>query len=84
MSSEIKSVIIGTGCFVPENIVPNDQFLQHRFYETDGRPILRENAEVISGQLAEMLFSINQGNGTLGKLLRDSAIAVDFSKTMVK
>ncbi len=41
-----------------------------------------ENAEIISGQLAEMLFSINQGNGTLGKLLKDSTIAGDFSQTM--
>ena len=48
MSSEIKSVIIGTGSFIPENIVPNDQFLQHQFYESDGVRILRENAEVIS------------------------------------
>jgi 3-oxoacyl-[acyl-carrier-protein] synthase III len=48
MSAEIKSVIIGTGSFVPENVIPNDQFLHHKFYETDGRPILRENAEVIS------------------------------------
>lgn len=48
MSSEIKSVIIGTGCFIPENIISNDQFLQHRFFESDGRPILRENAEIIS------------------------------------
>lgn len=48
MSSEIKSVIIGTGSFVPENIISNDQFLQHTFFESDGRPILRENSEVIS------------------------------------
>lgn len=48
MSSEIKSVIIGTGSFVPKNIISNDQFLQHKFFESDGRPILRENSEVIS------------------------------------
>ena len=48
MSSEIKSVIIGTGSYIPENIIPNDQFLHHTFFELDGRPILRENAEVIS------------------------------------
>ena len=48
MSSEIKSVIIGTGCFIPDNIVSNDQFLEHNFFESDGRRIMRENAEVIS------------------------------------
>ena len=41
-----------------------------------------ENAEIVSGQLAEMLFSINQGNGTLGKLLHDSAIASDIGETI--
>ncbi len=48
MNSQIKSVIIGTGCFVPENVVSNQEFLEHQFYESNGERILRENAEVIS------------------------------------
>jgi len=47
MSTNIKSVIIGTGSFIPANIIPNKEFSEHRFYEKNGEPILRENAEVI-------------------------------------
>lgn len=47
MSTRIKSVIVGTGSFVPDNIISNNDFLEHRFYEKNGEPILRDNAEVI-------------------------------------
>lgn len=40
------------------------------------------NAEIISQQLAEIMFNINSGNGTLGRLISDSAIAQDLSQTM--
>ncbi|MHB1177630.1 MAG: 3-oxoacyl-ACP synthase III family protein [Daejeonella sp.] len=48
MSTNIKSLIIGTGSFVPANIVLNDHFLHHSFYEKNGERILRENLEIIS------------------------------------
>ncbi len=48
MSSNIKSVIIATGSYVPLNIISNETFLHHQFYERDGELIMRENAEVIS------------------------------------
>lgn len=41
-----------------------------------------ENAEIISGQLAEILFDLNQGNGALGKLLKDTSIATNLDETM--
>lgn len=47
MSTRIKSVIVGTGSYVPVNIISNKDFLEHRFYEKNGEPILRENADVI-------------------------------------
>lgn len=47
MSIKIKSVIIGTGSFVPANIISNKAFSDHRFFEKNGEPILRENLEVI-------------------------------------
>lgn len=47
MSTSIKSIIVGTGSFVPVNIISNNDFLEHRFYEKNGEPILRENSEVI-------------------------------------
>jgi len=40
------------------------------------------NAEVISFQLAEIMVKINSGNGTLGRLIQDSTIADNLSKTM--
>jgi len=40
-------------------------------------------AEIISQQLAEIMFNINSGNGTLGRLIRDTTMAANFSETMV-
>lgn len=41
-----------------------------------------ENAAVITDQLAEIMYKINNGNGTLSRLLADSGIAQSLSKTM--
>ena len=41
------------------------------------------NAEIISQQLAEIMFNINSGNGTLGRLIQDSTIAKNFDETML-
>jgi phospholipid/cholesterol/gamma-HCH transport system substrate-binding protein len=41
------------------------------------------NAEIISEQLAEIMSKINNGNGTLGRLIQDSAIAENLNQTMV-
>jgi phospholipid/cholesterol/gamma-HCH transport system substrate-binding protein len=40
------------------------------------------NAEIISHQLAEIMYNINKGNGTLGRLIMDSTIAHNVDKTM--
>jgi phospholipid/cholesterol/gamma-HCH transport system substrate-binding protein len=40
-------------------------------------------AEVISKQLAEIMFKINSGEGTLGRLIQDTIIAENFDQTMV-
>ena len=40
-------------------------------------------AEVISKQLAEIMFKINSGEGTLGRLIQDTTIAENFDQTMV-
>jgi len=40
------------------------------------------NAEVISTDLANIIFNINSGKGVLGKLIQDSSIAQTFGKTM--
>jgi len=41
-----------------------------------------ENIEVITDELAMMLIHINEGQGTLGKLLIDDGVAEDMEKTM--
>jgi 3-oxoacyl-[acyl-carrier-protein] synthase-3 len=46
--SNIRSIIVGTGSYIPVNIVPNNHFLNHRFYEKNGELIERENSEIIS------------------------------------
>ncbi|MGB4774235.1 MAG: ketoacyl-ACP synthase III [Daejeonella sp.] len=48
MSANIKSIIIATGSYIPDNIISNEEFLHHQFYERDGKLITRENAEIIS------------------------------------
>ena len=41
------------------------------------------NAAIISQELAEIMFKINSGNGTLGRLIQDTTIANNLSQTMV-
>lgn len=41
-----------------------------------------QNAEVITDELALMLIGINQGEGTIGKLLNDDGVAENLEKTM--
>jgi phospholipid/cholesterol/gamma-HCH transport system substrate-binding protein len=45
--------------------------------------VTAENAEVISQQLAEIMFKVNSGDGTLGRLIQDTTIANNLSQTMV-
>lgn len=40
-------VFNGVGSFVPENVVPNEHFLQHEFYMEDGTPFEVSNEEII-------------------------------------
>jgi phospholipid/cholesterol/gamma-HCH transport system substrate-binding protein len=40
------------------------------------------NAEIISQQLAEIMYKINGGQGTLGRLIQDTAIAENLNQTI--
>ena len=44
--------------------------------------VTAENVEVITAELAEVMLSINRGEGTLGKLLQDSTIAYNIDQTI--
>src|SRR6476659_6515638 len=48
MSENIKSFISGTGKYIPNRIVKNEDFMAHSFFEKDGSPVLRNNTDVIS------------------------------------
>lgn len=41
------------------------------------------NAEIISQQLAEVMLKVNGGEGTLGRLIQDTAIAQNLNQTIV-
>ncbi|MCK9220903.1 MAG: MlaD family protein [Bacteroidales bacterium] len=45
--------------------------------------VTAENAEIISQNLAEIMYKINSGTGTLGRLIQDTTIAENFSETML-
>ncbi len=42
-----------------------------------------ENAEIITGQLAEIMVKINNGKGTLGRLIEDKTIAENLNQTII-
>lgn len=44
--------------------------------------VTAENAEIITEELAEIMIAINEGEGTLGRLIKDPKIAENLSKTM--
>ncbi len=45
--------------------------------------VTSENAAIISEQLAEILFKVNNGKGTLGRLIQDSTIAENINQTII-
>lgn len=47
MNNSIRSVITGTGSYIPENIVTNEDFLTHSFLERNGESFEKSNEEII-------------------------------------
>jgi len=41
------------------------------------------NAQLISQQITEMMHKINTGNGTLGRLIRDTTLAENLNLTLI-
>ena len=44
----ISSVILGTGSYIPEKVVKNEDFLENEFYSPQGEKVDRENSEIIN------------------------------------
>lgn len=55
--------------------------------ETDaiisGLSITTDNLQIISGQVAEIMFKINNGNGTLARLIEDSTISENINQMII-
>jgi phospholipid/cholesterol/gamma-HCH transport system substrate-binding protein len=45
--------------------------------------VTADNAAIISDQLAEIMDKVNNGNGTLGRLIQDSTMAKNINQTIV-
>jgi phospholipid/cholesterol/gamma-HCH transport system substrate-binding protein len=45
--------------------------------------VTADNAAIISDQLAKIMVKLNRGNGTLGRLIRDSTMAKNINQTIV-
>ena len=47
MSSDIYSVITGTGSYIPTEQISNDNFLKNQFFDRDGKLINNYPIEII-------------------------------------
>jgi len=45
--------------------------------------ITASNAAILSKQLTDMMYTINKGNGTIGRLLRDTILAENLNQTLI-
>ncbi len=64
-----------------------DQLVSNEPVETDAiiasLKVTAGNVEIITQQLTEVMFKINSGSGTLGKLIQDTTIAENLNQTIV-
>lgn len=81
-----RLVTITQGSSTSKVVNPGQYLESNEPVETDAilgsLQITAGNAEIISGQLAEIMVKVNSGNGTLGKLIQDSTIAENLNQTM--
>ncbi|WP_069130188.1 3-oxoacyl-ACP synthase III family protein [Rhodohalobacter halophilus] len=47
MAQQIRTVITGTGSYIPDRIVPNSEFLKADFLEKNGAPFEKSNKETV-------------------------------------
>jgi len=82
-----RLLIISQGSFDAPEVKEGQQLESTEPVETDAimasLQVTAGNAEIISQQLAEIMFKVNSGKGTLGRLIQDSTIAENISQTIV-
>ncbi|MEX0883799.1 MAG: ketoacyl-ACP synthase III [Cyclobacteriaceae bacterium] len=44
----LSSVIVGSGRYVPKEVIPNDYFLTKDFFDSEGRPLVKSNPDIIA------------------------------------
>jgi len=81
-----KIILISQGSSNGPAITKRQELLSLEPIETDAiiasLEITAGNAEIISHELAEIMININNGQGTLGRLIQDEAIADNLSQTI--
>jgi len=84
MGSRVVNITQGT--FASSSIKEDDEIKTMEPAETDAiltsLQATGENAEIITDQLAEIFYKINNGEGLLGRLIQDSAFAGNLSQTI--
>ncbi len=82
-----KLINIGHGTFNSASVSGNFIMRTSEPIETDqilsSLQVTGQNAEIISNQLAEILLRVNNGNGTLSRLIRDTTIAENLNQTII-
>lgn len=76
-----NSVVVGTGSYLPQNVITNDHFLQHAFYRKDGSLMQKEPKEIttklqqISGIRERRYASTNEDSADLSATAGMAALA---------
>jgi len=79
MSATINTIIIGTGSYIPENIISGDEFLNSTFFE-NGNRLEKENSEIIHkfSEITEIIerryVSNDQLSNQIGAIAAQKAI----------
>lgn len=82
-----RLLIISQGSFDAPLAREGEQLESVEPVETDAimlsLKVTAENAEVITQELAEIMSKINNGDGTLGRLIQDTTIAKNIDQTII-
>jgi phospholipid/cholesterol/gamma-HCH transport system substrate-binding protein len=82
-----RILIISQGSSNADIVKDGQQIASNEPVETDAimasLKVTADNASILSGQLVEIIFSINHGQGTLGRLIKDTTIAQNINQTIV-
>ena len=76
----IRTVITGTGCYLPKNAIPNSDFHQHQFYDLKGVPI-EGDGETIAKKF-ESITGIGQRRYTDGYKSTSSIATIAAKKAI--